>query len=147
MIAEKPERPFITMKIKVLKIEKDQNRYCHDCEHEPSAIIQGITKWDEIDEKDYWKLRDAIANANNNSAYGKRKGENTRYFIVQETEDYQEIFDSAKEFIEYNKKEQEKRDQIEAEEKKKREQKKIEREKKQLEKLKKKLKELEANKL
>lgn len=134
------------MKIKVLKIEKDQGYCCNDCQNEPSAIIQGITKWDEIDEKDYYKLSDAVRNANANSSYGKRRGDNTHYFIVQETQDYQEIFDSAKEFIEYNKKEQEKRDKRDAEEKKKREEKKIAREQKQLENLKKKLKELEAKK-
>ena len=120
------------MKIKVIRVEKEQYQYFFE-DSERSPLIQGITKWDEIEQKDYEKLSNAVMQAN---SLPKAK---FRYFIAQQIDDHHEIFDSAAQFIEYTKEQKKKSEQQAKEYKDKREQAKIARKVKQLEKLKKEL--------
>lgn len=125
------------IKIKVLSIEKKEPWYYYDHE-DARPVIQGITKWDEIERTEYSKLADAVQAANNN------KQDKNKYFIVHQIEDYQEIFDSAAQYIEYQEVQEKKRKKADEEYKLKQEEKRIERKKKQLEKLK---RELESQKI
>lgn len=120
-------------------MEKDRGWRCGECDSGTESLIQGVTKWDEIDEKEYGKLSQAVNNAN-----GNQKSSNY-YVIIQQVEDVAEIFNTAAEFIEdqnkqivaYQKREKERREKAAAT--------KILRKQKQLEKLKKELELQEKN--
>jgi len=122
------------MKIKIFKINKDNRFYNYDYDdYNTQIILQGVTKWDEINREDYLKLNEAIRNANRNQK------DKFHYFVIQEQEDIQEIFNSSKEFVEFENARLEKYKKIEAERRKKQEETKLARKQKQLAKLKKEL--------
>lgn len=116
--------------IRVLKADKYRD-YCYECENKPEILA--VTKWSSVTQTEYLKLLEAINKANLNPS-GK-----WRYFIVEEIQDTEEIFESAKEFVASQEKKQKQREQEEARKKKERAAKAQERKLKQLEKLKKEL--------
>ena len=118
------------MKIKVLKTLKQPY---HDVDSDTRSIIEGITNWDEVDDKKYYELKDAINSANCN------KKDKFTYFLICQQEDYLPIFQSAQEYIVFVKKSTEQREEREKQSKIDAETRKIERKKKQLAKLQKEL--------
>lgn len=121
------------MKIKILKLDKDSQGYCYECERNFNSLIQGVTKWDEVTLEECQKLKGAIHDAN------RALNQKYYYFMVHQVEDNQELFDSAAEWLEYNRKEEEKRKARDAQAAAQRLLKNQERKRKQLEKLKKEL--------
>lgn len=121
------------MKIKILKIEKDQN-YCYECDTS-SRNFHSVTNWDEVDTETYDKLVNAINSANQN------RKDSYHYMILTQVDDYQDIFKSADEFIKYQEEQKKKEEKRAIEYKKCQEQLKLERKRKQLEKLQKELSE------
>ena len=125
------------LKIRVFKV-RDSDRYYEERDHTPS-ILQGITKWTEMTVKEYQELQNAVSIVNQGKGYGVPKSDGYRFFVLQQVETFEEIFNSAKEFVAYHKKRKEAGEAKEAERKKKAEATKLERKRKQLEKLKKEL--------
>lgn len=93
--------------------------------------------WEEVSDKDYYEMQDAVRYANN-------KAKNGYYFLVEYYDDLKdEVFKSASEFkekmLKQKEREEKAREKAREEAKKKREEKAQERKRKQLEKLKKEL--------
>lgn len=122
------------IKFKLFKIEKDTLRYYYDCDRD-NVVLLGGTKWNELPRSEYLKLAEAANKANK---FPKSKW----YYIVVidvDQEDYEEVFDTAQQFIDWQEKEEREREAREEERKAKTKQAALARKKKQFEKLKKEL--------
>ena|SRR5579864_1936696 len=117
------------MKIKILKTPKD-SPHCYECGGS-DAVFAGIMEWDEVDEATYWELDKAVREANSNHR------EKYHYLLLQQLNkpDYQEIFQSAKDYLDHVKKEQKRWEREQREQKAKRKKAALARKEKMLEKL------------
>lgn len=120
-----------TRKVKVILasayIDDYDDLYSH------TVLYPAAGDWEEIDDKDYTKLAQAVAYANSRNPKG-------RYVLIEYSEDTMEVmFKSASDFIKKMEKDEADRKRKAEEAKRKREEKAMERKRKQLEKLKKEL--------
>lgn len=122
------------VRCKVFKFEKDRNNYCHECGNNTMALLAG-TKWDEISQEEYTRLNFAVGQAN-------RAPRSKWYYVVVidvSNEDYQEIFDTAQQFIDWEARESKRREDEERKRNEAAQKAALARKQKQLEKLKKEL--------
>jgi hypothetical protein len=126
----------MTQKFKVKIMRSAQVIDTYDDYYTRSVFYPVSGDWDEVDEQERVKLFEAIAYAN--SQPGNRdKGQ---YFLVEYSDDFkEEVFADAHDFLEKQRKAQERDEKRKAEEKARRDAKAQERKRKQLEKLKREL--------
>lgn len=117
-----------------VKILKATSQFDYDRYYESALFHPVAGDWEEVSDKEYNEIRDALRYANQSSSH------DFHYIIVEYSEETkEEMFSSASDFKEQMKKKKEKEDKAREDAKRKRDEKAQERKRKQLEKLKKEL--------
>lgn len=121
-----------TFKVKILRSESIIDSY--DDYYTRSVFYPVSGDWDEVTAQEREKIREAIRYANS------KRNRDGYYFMVEYSEDFtDEVFASAQDFLEKQRKAQEREERRKEEERRKKEERALERKRKQLEKLKKEL--------
>lgn len=122
-------------KVKILYSKFFADNY--DGYYDTSVLFPAAGDWDEVDDKEYAELSEAVAYANCMPSTKQREG---KYFLVEYSDTMrEEVFRSTAEFKQKMIEAQRKDAERAAEEKRKRDEKAQERKRKQLEKLKREL--------